>query len=147
MYRKVAAALVAALALGIAGCGGSESELTRAQLVRRVETACRQGQQVADREQRAAGRGRGMEVFIDSVAAGQQAILDRIGDLNVPDELQDDFDALRSGMQERLDLLERAGSVDRAELERAVRGIQQQAEAATRRIAAAGRTLGIEGCS
>jgi len=146
MYRKVAAALVAALALGIASCGGSEPELTQAQLVKRVEAACRAGQEVSSRQQRPRGRTDAITAFLDAIVAGQEAALDRLGDLNAPNAVDDDFDTFKQGLQDRVDLVKRVAATDRAQVEAAMRDIQPQVDAATRRIATAARGIGIRGC-
>jgi hypothetical protein len=146
MHRKVAAALVAAFALGIASCGGSEPELTRAQLVRRVEVACRAGQKVASRPHRTTSGTDAATAFLDSIVAGQEVAVERLGDLNAPDAVGDDFDTFKQGMQDRLDLIKRVAAADRAQVEAAMRDIQPQVEAVTRRIATAARGVGIRGC-
>jgi hypothetical protein len=146
MHRKVAAALVAALALGIASCGGSESELTRAQLVNQIEKACREGQRVSAEKQRAIGRSGGMTAFVNSIVAGQEALIDRTEDLKAPDAAQANFDAFKDGLRERLDQMQRVASADRADLQRAIREVQPRIEAISRRLTAAVRRLGVEGC-
>ncbi|MBS1871561.1 MAG: hypothetical protein JSS99_18085 [Actinobacteria bacterium] len=146
MYRKVAAALVAVLALGLASCGGSEPELTRAQLVRKVELACREAQAIAAREARAKGRAGENGAFIAGLLGGQKAVLDRIHNLNAPNSIQSEFDALKQGMQDRIDAVERVASASRADMQRMIRAVQPQAEAAARRMEAASNSLGIRGC-
>jgi hypothetical protein len=146
MYRKVAAALVAVLALGIASCGGSEPELTRAQLVRRVQTACAEARTVSERQGRNNRTGDQMG-FIATIVAGQEVAVERIENLNAPAAAQDEFDTFKQGIQDRLDQLKRITSEDRADVPRAVRAVQPQIEAIGRRMAAAARRLGIEGCT
>jgi|SRR5215212_930202 len=146
MHRKVAAALVAVLALGIASCGGSESELTRSQLANRIEKACREGQQVSAEQQRANGRSGGMTAFVDSIVAGQQALVDKTKDLNAPEAAQANFDTFKDGLQDRLDQMQRVASSGRADLQRAIREIQPKVEAISRRLMVAARRLGVEGC-
>jgi len=147
MHRKVAAALVAALALGVASCGGSEETVTRAQLVRRIEQACRDGQLESEKQMRAAGRSAGTSGFIKAALAGQKTELDAIDDFKVPDAAKADFEDFKAGVQGRIDAIERAASADRADIQRAMRSVQAEAEAAGRKIEAAVRNLGVEGCS
>jgi hypothetical protein len=147
MHRKVAAALVAALALAVASCGGSEETLTRAQLVNRIEQACRDGQLESQRQMRAAGRSGGTSAFIDAVLAGQRQELDAIDDFKVPDAAKADYEALKAGVQDRVEAIERAASADRADIQRAMRSVQAEAEAAARKIEGAARGLGVEGCT
>jgi len=147
MYRKVAAALVAVLALGLASCGGSEPELTRAQLVRKVELACREAQTIAEREARTqrARKGENM-AFVAGLLAGQKAVLDRIHNLNAPNSIQSEFDSLKQAMQDRIDAVERVASASRADVQRMIKAVQPQAEAAARRMEAVSNSLGIRGC-
>jgi hypothetical protein len=147
MHRKVAAALVAALALGVASCGGSEESLTRAQLVSRIEQACRDGQREAQRQMRAAGRAGGAATFLTAVLAGQKSELDAIDNFKVPDAAKADYEAFKDGVQARVDAIERAASADRADVQRAMRSVQAEAEAAARKIETSARSLGIEGCT
>jgi hypothetical protein len=147
MHRKVAAALVAALALGIASCGGSETTtLSRAELVRRVELACREGQREVEKRGRAS-RGRGdQSSFIDAILAGQQIVMDRIDNLDTSGAARADFETFKDGLQARLDAIERVAEVDRADQQRAIRAVQSDVEVATRRAQTAARRLGIDGC-
>lgn len=147
MHRKVAAALVAALALGVASCGGSEETLTRAQLVSRIEQACKDGQAESQRQMRASGRSAGTSGFIEAALAGQKTELEAIDDFKVPDAAKADYENFKAGVQARVDAIERAASADRADIQRAMRSVQAEAEAAGRKVEAAVRNLGIDGCS
>jgi hypothetical protein len=146
MHRKVAAAFAAALALGVGGCGGSEAQLTRAQLVRRIEVACRQGQRETQTQMRSSRGSNDGTAFLDAILAGQNAVMDKIGDLNAPAAAQADYDAVKKGMEQRIELVKRVQSAGRAGLQRAMAAVQPQADAATRRVQAATRRLGVEGC-
>lgn len=150
MHRKLAAALVAALALGIASCGGSEVEtLTRAQLVRRVEAACRHGQQVAEQEGRASRGSRdtsGLQ-FVTVLLAGQQAVIERIDNVTTSGAAKGDFETFKQAVQDRVDLLDRLKSEGRDGIARAMRSAQAEGEAVTKRLQAAAQRLGVEGCS
>jgi hypothetical protein len=150
MHRKVAAALVAALALGIASCGGSEEALTRAQLVRKIEVACRHGGEVVDQQSRASARDRSRSPeaaasrFVNSVLAGQEAIVSDVEDLTAPDAARDEFDAFKDGLRERAEAVRRAATS--GDVRRAVADVQASVEVMTRRIRAAADALGVEGC-
>ena len=143
MHRKVAAALVAALALGVASCGGSEP-LTRAQLVRQLETACRQAQERAEEAGRSA---RGEGGFFEAVLAGQRVLVERVEGLEPPDELRDDVDTLESGLAERTDLVAEVAQAGRAEQQRLMAEATRRMETVTRDIDGALRRLGVEGCN
>jgi len=148
MHRKVAAALVAALALAVASCGGSESEtLTGAALVRRIETVCREGQREAAKAARAARGSSGQATFLSAVLAGQKVVSDALDDVTTTGAAKADFEAFKAGVQTRVDLIERVASADRADVQRAMREVQSEAEAASRKVEAAARSLGVEGCS
>jgi hypothetical protein len=146
MHRKVAVAIAAVLALGVASCGGSEkTTVTRAELVRQVELACRDGQRESQRQMRGARAG-GRSGFIDAVLAGQRVIVDKIDDFETSGPAKADFEDFQSGMQARLDAIERIAAVDGADQPRAMRAAQPEIEAAGRKTTAAARNLGIEGC-
>lgn len=147
MHRKVAVALVAALALAVASCGGSESEtLTGAALVRRIETVCREGQREAGRQMRDPSASRDQTAFVDAVLAGQKVIADRLDDVDTTGAAKADYEAFKEAVQARIDAIERVASVDRADFQRALRAVQPKAEVAARRIQAAARSLRVDGC-
>jgi hypothetical protein len=149
MHRKVAAALVAAFALGIggAGCGSSSTPLTRAQLVRRIEAACRAGQQEAQRQMgsRRTSRETGT-AFLAAIVTSQRAILAKVEDLDPPDAAKDDFEAFKQGMQQRTALIARVQEQGGADLQRAMAAVQAQAEVVTRRLQQAVARLGVRSC-
>lgn len=149
MHRKVAAALVAVLALALAGCGGSEqTSLTRAELVRRVEQACRDAQRVGQRAARQArGEATGIAAFIQAALAGQRAITDRIEDYTTSGEAKADFEAFKDSMQARVEAIDRIASADRADQQRVIREVQADLDDAARRAQDAAASLGIEGCT
>jgi hypothetical protein len=145
MHRTVAAALVAALALGVASCGGSEETLSRAQLARRIEQACRQGQNVAAARSEARRRsgGSGQSQFIATILAGQRVAVERIEDLNPASDVKDDYEAFKQAMRDRIALFVRVqGSGETG----TTRAVQAQGEAVTRRLHDAAGRLGVEGC-
>jgi hypothetical protein len=145
MHRKVAAALVAALALAVASCGGSEETLTGAQLVRRIETACKEGQREGAKQARAA-RGSDQAAFVAALLAGQKTEMAALDDVNTSGAAKADFEAFKQGVQARIDAIERVNSADRADYERTLRAAKGPAEAASRKVQEAARSLGVEGC-
>jgi len=147
MHRKVAAAFVAALVLGAAGCGGAEP-LTRAQLVRRIETACADGKRTSQRQLRSArgSSGDAQRRFIAAIVAGQHVIVDGIEDLEPPDGSKSSFEAFKQALTERTDLFDRLQSGSAAEVRRAISEVQPETERLTRRLTEAARRLSVEGC-
>lgn len=146
MHRKVAAALVAALALAVASCGGSETEtLTGAALVRRIETACREGERASAKQSRTGPRG--PTGFVAAVLAGQRAELDALDNVNTTGAAKGDFEAFKKAVKDRIGMVERVASADRADIQRAMAAVQREAEAATRTIEDVTRRLGVKGCT
>jgi len=143
MHRKVAAALVAALALAVASCGGSEPQLSRAELVRRIEVACREGRAATTKASR---ENRESNSFAAAVSSGQHVMMDKIGNLNPPPAAKADFEAMKSSMQQRLELVDKVKNADRAAVDKTLREVQPTVEAASRRVQELQRRLGIEGC-
>lgn len=147
MHRKVAAALVAALALAVASCGGSESEtLTRAQLVRRIETACREGQRAGTQQVRASRGAESQEAFIAALLAGQKKEFEGLKNVKSADAAKADYEAFKEGVQARIAVIERVTSAGRADFRRELSAAQPQAEALTKRLEVVIRRLGIVGC-
>jgi uncharacterized protein (DUF885 family) len=144
MHRKVAAAIVAALALAVASCGGSETTtLDRAELLRRAELACRSAGQVTEQQTRAEGRSPNA---YKALLAGQKALVERLEKLEGSGDLRDDFNSYKDGVRTRLDALEKVTSAPRAEQPRVLRSVQREAVAAGRQIGAAVDKLGLRGC-
>jgi hypothetical protein len=150
MHRKVAAALLAALALGVVGCGGSEETLTRAQLSKRIEVACKHGKRVQEDQMRASRRSssaNGAAQFLAAAVASQEAVMERIDDLHATDAVQDELDAFKEGIQGRIDLFERIKSAgDAAAIQRAIGAAAAEGERVTERLKAAATKLGVEEC-
>lgn len=144
MHRRVAAALVAALALGVASCGGSES-LARAEVVERVEAACRAAQQRMTQAQREARDG--ATGFLAAAVAGQRLLAERVEAIEPAGEVADAVDALKAGLVERAELIERIADAPRSEQSRVTAAAGRRTEALTRDIDAAFRSLGVRGCS
>jgi hypothetical protein len=148
MHRKVAAALVAVLALGVASCGDSGGEpLARAELVRRIERVCRDAQRDAQRALRRAGtRDDGGVAFVSAIATSTSTVVDRLGELEPAGGVANAFNAFKDGMEERDELLSRLEGLRGAELQREMRAIEDEATRNGERIQAAGTRLGVEGC-
>jgi predicted ATPase len=135
------------LALGIAGCGGSgTTTLSRAELVRRVELACREAGREVEKRTRASRGSSDQSSFVDAIVAAQTIVVDKIDNLDTSGAAKADFQAFKDGMQARLDAIERVAEADRADQARAIRAAQPALEASSRRAQVAARRLGIDGC-
>jgi hypothetical protein len=144
MHRTVAAAIVAALALAVASCGGSEkTTLSGAALVRRVELACRSAQRESERAAREAARS---DPFA-GIRAGQRFLVDELDGLDASGAAKADFNTFKEGVRERFDAIETVASADREDRNRALRSVQRSATAASERIESAARRLRLDGCS
>jgi hypothetical protein len=144
MHRKVAAAIVAALALAVASCGGSEkTTLDRAELIRRVELACRAAGQTTEKQGRAEGRSSSP---FAALRAGQKVLVARLEKLEGSGDTKDAFNAYKEGVRTRLDALEKIVSAPRDEKVRAYRSVRKEAVASGRQIEAAVERLGLSGC-
>lgn len=142
MHRKVAAAIVAVLALAVASCGGSEkTTLQRPDLIQRVELACRAAGQTAERQSRTGGSNP-----YKALAAGQRLLVDRLEKIEGPEEIKDDFTSFKEGVRKRLDAIEKVASASRADAPRVLRSVRGEAIAAGRQITAAVDKLGLRGC-
>jgi hypothetical protein len=132
MQRKVAAALVAALALGLAGCGGGQETETvsRAEAISRLEAACLAGTRAARRE---AQQGSGMTMFLAATAANLKAIEEKIGDLEASGSAKASFDAYKDTVRTRIERLERIVSADRADQPALMRAARSEIAAASLR--------------
>lgn len=127
MHRKVAAALVAALALALASCGGSQSQRTetvvraatvsRAQVISRLEAACLAGQDAAQREAHAATR---KAAFLKAIIANLRTIRDMVEPLETTGSAKAAFDAYKETVRTRLDTFERIASAHGAEQQRLI---------------------------
>lgn len=139
MHRKVAATLVAALALGVASCGGTErtETVSRAELISRLESACRAGQREAAkqaRDRRAA--------FLEVLIANLTTIDDHVGRLETTGEAKADFEDYKDTVRSRLDALRQIAAADAADRQRLVRAQRPAIGAASIRARAAIVRLG-----
>jgi len=149
MHRKVAAALLAVLALGVTSCGSGDKTLSRAELVRQVEVACREAQRSVQRQQ-SASRSAGGEAtarFLDAVLSGQRVIVARIKHYDASGEAKTDFATFKQAVQQRLALFERVRAAGSGRIPAAIRAVQREAEALALRIQDSTTRLGIQGCS
>ncbi len=149
MHRKVAAALLAVLALGVTSCGSGDKTLSRAELVRQVELACKEAQRSVQRQQstsRATG-GEATVHFLDAVLAGQRVIVARIKHYDGSGEAKADFATFKQAVQQRLVLFERVRAAGAARIQTAIRSAQREAEALALRIQDSASRLGIQGCT
>jgi hypothetical protein len=136
MRRKVAAALVVALA--VVGCGGSgTTTVSGAQAVRRLEAACQAGTLEA---QKVARSGAGRDNAAKAVRAKLETILGRIDKLETSGAAKADFDTYKDTVRRRLDGLKRIASAD--DEQKAFAAEQPAMEAAGQRALAAMTRLG-----
>jgi len=136
MYRTIAAALVAALTVALASCGGTETTtVSRAELVHRLETACLAGQRVTH-EHLHGGRPRNATEFLNAIITSQRFVLKRIGNLETRGPAKAVFDGLKDIMRRRLAALERVASAPRADFQRMVAQERPRIDVGTRTHAA-----------
>ncbi|HEU4703725.1 MAG TPA: hypothetical protein VFS37_14685 [Conexibacter sp.] len=130
MRRKVAAALVVALALALAGCGGSEKPevVSRAEAVQRLEAACRAGQRAA--RTRLGGRP-DATAFVFAMRDNLDTIVDRVGNVEVSGGGDADFAAYMRTVQRRLDAIDTITEADRSDWQSAIAAERRTFETAT----------------
>jgi len=114
MHRKVAAALVVALALALASCGGGQKTETvsRAQLISRLEAACLAGQREARRQMREGG---GEVAFAQAILANLKTISDKVANLETTGPEKALFDTYKATLPTRIEALEKIVSADRGD--------------------------------
>ncbi|HEX4804387.1 MAG TPA: hypothetical protein VFU94_00680 [Conexibacter sp.] len=116
MYRTVAAALVMALALALAGCGGSEiTTVSRAELVHRLETACLTAQRLT-----LTAPPRDPRRYLEVIITNQKYVLGRIGNLETTGPAKAVFDGFKTTIRQRLVAYERIVAASRADFWRVV---------------------------
>ncbi|MGN6187951.1 MAG: hypothetical protein ACTHOE_03550 [Conexibacter sp.] len=120
MHRTVAAVLLATLALGLAGCGSSERTETvgRAQLVRRLVSACQAGER-AGRTQ--LGQRHEPMAFMLARQASLQTTMDRLDHLEATGSAKAPFDEYKHLVRLRLAALARVASANSADQPRVLR--------------------------
>jgi len=119
MHRTVVAALIAALALGSAGCGSGErtETVSRAQLVQRLKVACTTAERAGRREL----RGRTPFALFLAQRTMLQSIIDQIDQLEATGRSKAQLDEYKRLIRVRLDALGRVASADRADQQRVLR--------------------------
>ena len=125
MHRKVAAALVVALALGLASCGGGQKTETvsKAQLISRLEAACLAGTREAQRQAQQRGS---VKAQIETFLVNLKKIDDGVGNLETTGRAGADFDTYKDTVERRIDAFERivaAEGADQAHLIREKRAM------------------------
>jgi len=125
MHRTVVAALVAALALGLAGCGSGErtATISRAQLVQRLKVACRAGNDAGKREMRRTGPLTSMtplELFL-AQHASLRTIIRRIGRLKASGTAGAQLEEYKRTIRTRLVALGKVAAADKSDRQRILR--------------------------
>lgn len=120
MHRKVATALVVALALGLASCGGGQrtETVSRTQLISRLETACLAGAREARRQAQERG---GVTAQAEIYLVNLKTIDDAIGNLETSGRGKADFDVYKDAVRRRIDAFEKIVSADGADQARLIR--------------------------
>lgn len=124
MHRTVAAALAAALALALASCGGSGTRtaggtaaaetataeapatLSRAELVRRLETACLAGSHMTYK----AHPPRDPRAYARLILVNERYVLKRVGNLETTGPAKAVFDGYKHALRKEVAALERVVS-------------------------------------
>lgn len=101
MHGKVAGALVVALALALASCGGSDT-LSKGDFVKQANAACATARKDAEKV-----RGKGIAAFADRVEEYQRNKLKGIEALKPPDEMKTSYAAYKGALSQRTDLIVR----------------------------------------
>ncbi len=146
MHRKVAGAVVVALAFalaGVTGCGSGDEPLTKAEFVRQTNAACKAQPPKAS----TTSRTRGPEGFLTQVLAQQQLIIDGLDGINAPDELDSDFTKLKDAMGQRLEIVERAVAAVKADPKAKLEDFGKDAEGIQKTITSSARALGLRSCT
>jgi GTP1/Obg family GTP-binding protein len=108
MHRKVAGALVVALALALAGCGGS-STLSKADFAKQASAACTTARKDSEKT-----KAKGIAAFVDKIEAYQRNKLKGIEALKPPDELKTAYAEYKDALTQRADLINRLGTIVKA---------------------------------
>lgn len=140
MHRKVAGAVAVALALGVASCGGDEP-LTKAELVKQVNIVCK------GKPQRGGSAKRGPNAFYDQILAGQKAISEGLEDIKPPEELEDEFAALKEAEDDRRELMEKAVAALRENPKADLSSLSEEGEPIQRQLVRAATALGVRNCT
>jgi len=98
MHRATIGALAATVAIGVAGCGGSDGTLTRAEFVRQANAVCAKADAQARKKE---ARTDGIERSALLLAVSQAIKAEQIGALRPPTGLQTSFEQYKQILQER----------------------------------------------
>ena len=134
MHGKVAGALVVALALALASCGGS-STLSKADFVKQANAACAKARKDAEK-----ARGKGIAGFADRVEQYANEKTKGIEALKPPDELKASYTEYTGVLKQRSDLISRLVVSLKARKriskpdEKAVAELQRKEESAARAL-------------
>ena len=138
--------VLALAAVGLlAGCGGGEERLSRAEFVSQADAVCRKYEARLD----ALGQPTNVEQlrsFADKALPIAKDGREELGDLNPPEELEETYDAWLEHGDDAIDIVERlrdaAADGDQAEIQR----IAQDAERTDRESNRLAAELGFEQC-
>jgi hypothetical protein len=139
MQRKVAAALVAVLALGLASCGGT-SRLSAADFRKQANSVCSDTRaMLLALEQQASGvpRSRGTPLLVATMNTG----LEQLGRLHAPSELDGGFERLRKDLAAQRDFFAQA-----AHRTHPTAAARRANVVLTHRIGRTANELGLPGC-
>ena len=84
--------------------------------------------------------------YVAGLFTSQKTELDALDNVKATGAAQADFEAFKEGVKARMEAIGRVASADSANLQSALTAATPAAEAAARRVAAAARRLGVEGC-
>jgi hypothetical protein len=90
---------------------------------------------------------RGISGFVEGVLTVQKDISASMEDVTPPAELQDEFDAYKSGLDSKTELIERAADQLRTGGSRALDSVEGEVRPLQVRLENAARSLGIRACS
>ena len=116
MKTTMAALLGMTLTLTMAACDGGGERLTEEEFVSAANEACTEGNeeiQAAADEIGSSGQQPTedqLEGFVDSIVDAIQGQIDDIDELNPPEDMEEDVDALVAELQSSLDALEEQGA-------------------------------------
>ncbi len=145
MHRKVAGAVVVALALGVASCGGSDEPLTKAELVKQMNVVCKGKRQRTDTT---ADKGRnGPGAFFEQILERQKEIADGLDELTPPAELETAFAALKKAEVDRQALVEKAIAAIKADPKAKLESLTKEGEAIQRQLTSAAAEIGAKSCT
>ena len=141
MHRKLAAALVAVLALGLASCGGTRrtETVSRAEAVSRLEAACIAGAREGRRHWHP---GESHVTYVKAIIAEMKTISDQVGNIEASGPARAAFEAYKATLRARIDAAERIASADQADVRQAMKAAEPAISAGSIRAHAAIVRLG-----